>query len=121
MEDHREDFLSNDSQWIGMPFEWGNLLSNDSQWGPSHGHRLTAVSADNILTQSRIEETPHSAIHGVHHTPSPSIPSSLSRPASNLLILLSVCPHSSVDYRATCFCHRNVVDLGFVCPVCLSG
>lgn len=25
-----------------------------------------------------------------------------------------------VDYRATCFCHRRVVDMGFVCPVCLA-
>lgn len=26
-----------------------------------------------------------------------------------------------VDFRAACFCHRNVVDLGFVCSVCLSS
>ncbi|GAP88674.1 putative transcription initiation factor TFIIH subunit 3 [Rosellinia necatrix] len=26
----------------------------------------------------------------------------------------------SVDFRAACFCHRNVVDTGFVCSVCLS-
>ncbi|KAL8716880.1 MAG: hypothetical protein Q9225_005827 [Loekoesia sp. 1 TL-2023] len=25
-----------------------------------------------------------------------------------------------VDFRAACFCHRKVVDLGFVCSVCLS-
>ncbi|KAL1879989.1 hypothetical protein VTK73DRAFT_6379 [Phialemonium thermophilum] len=25
-----------------------------------------------------------------------------------------------VDFRAACFCHRNVVDTGFVCSVCLS-
>ncbi|KAL8737219.1 MAG: hypothetical protein Q9181_001903, partial [Wetmoreana brouardii] len=25
-----------------------------------------------------------------------------------------------VDFRAACFCHRRVVDLGFVCSVCLS-
>lgn len=27
---------------------------------------------------------------------------------------------SSVDYRATCFCHRRVVDQAMVCPVCLA-
>jgi transcription initiation factor TFIIH subunit 3 len=27
----------------------------------------------------------------------------------------------SVDFRAACFCHRNVVDIGFVCSVCLSS
>ncbi|KAI5860409.1 transcription factor Tfb4 [Durotheca rogersii] len=26
----------------------------------------------------------------------------------------------SVDFRAACFCHRRVVDTGFVCSVCLS-
>jgi transcription initiation factor TFIIH subunit 3 len=26
-----------------------------------------------------------------------------------------------VDFRAACFCHRNVVDIGFVCSICLSS
>jgi transcription initiation factor TFIIH subunit 3 len=26
-----------------------------------------------------------------------------------------------VDFRAACFCHRGVVDVGFVCSVCLSS
>lgn len=26
----------------------------------------------------------------------------------------------AVDFRAACFCHRNVIDTGFVCSVCLS-
>lgn len=26
----------------------------------------------------------------------------------------------AVDFRAACFCHRRVVDIGFVCSVCLS-
>ncbi|KAH8678343.1 TFIIH subunit Tfb4/p34 [Xylariales sp. PMI_506] len=26
----------------------------------------------------------------------------------------------SVDFRAACFCHRRVIDRGFVCSVCLS-
>lgn len=25
-----------------------------------------------------------------------------------------------VDFRAACFCHRRIVDLGFVCSICLS-
>ena len=25
-----------------------------------------------------------------------------------------------VDFRAACFCHRRVVDVGFVCSICLS-
>lgn len=26
-----------------------------------------------------------------------------------------------VDFRAACFCHRDVVDIGFVCSICLSS
>ena len=28
--------------------------------------------------------------------------------------------HHSVDFRAACFCHRRVIDTGFVCSVCLG-
>lgn len=28
--------------------------------------------------------------------------------------------HHSVDFRAACFCHRRVVDTGYVCSVCLG-
>ncbi|KAG8527717.1 uncharacterized protein KY384_007871 [Bacidia gigantensis] len=27
---------------------------------------------------------------------------------------------ATVDFRAACFCHRKVVDVGFVCSICLS-
>lgn len=27
---------------------------------------------------------------------------------------------SNVDFRAACFCHRKVIDTGFVCSICLS-
>ena len=33
---------------------------------------------------------------------------------------LVVAAAAAVDFRAACFCHRRVVDLGFVCSVCLS-
>ena len=26
-----------------------------------------------------------------------------------------------VDFRAACFCHKRVVDTGFVCSICLSS
>lgn len=29
-------------------------------------------------------------------------------------------PPAKVDYRAACFCHRDMIDIGFVCSVCLS-
>ncbi|OTB08929.1 hypothetical protein M426DRAFT_51211 [Hypoxylon sp. CI-4A] len=33
---------------------------------------------------------------------------------------LIVPTQDTVDFRAACFCHRNVVDTGFVCSICLS-
>jgi transcription initiation factor TFIIH subunit 3 len=27
---------------------------------------------------------------------------------------------AGVDFRAACFCHRRIVDIGFVCSICLS-
>ena len=41
--------------------------------------------------------------------PDPALRKSLSLPAPE-----------KVDYRAACFCHRELVDVGFVCSVCLS-
>lgn len=29
-------------------------------------------------------------------------------------------PNSQVDYRAACFCHKRLIDIGYVCSVCLS-
>ncbi|TRY66275.1 hypothetical protein DNTS_026231 [Danionella cerebrum] len=29
-------------------------------------------------------------------------------------------PAVHVDYRAACFCHRNLIQIGYVCSVCLS-
>ena len=33
---------------------------------------------------------------------------------------LSLPSAERVDYHAACFCHRNLIDVGFVCSVCLS-
>lgn len=30
-------------------------------------------------------------------------------------------PPAHVDYRAACFCHRNLIEIGYVCSVCLSS
>ena len=29
--------------------------------------------------------------------------------------------NEEIDFRASCICHRNVVDMGYVCSVCLSS
>lgn len=41
-------------------------------------------------------------------------------PAPRLRAALVLPPGAAVDYRAACFCHRRLVDLGYVCSVCLS-
>ncbi|KAF9075432.1 transcription factor Tfb4-domain-containing protein [Rhodocollybia butyracea] len=34
---------------------------------------------------------------------------------------ISVPTLDKIDFRAACFCHKNIVDVGFVCSVCLSS
>ncbi|RDD38097.1 General transcription factor IIH subunit 3 [Trichoplax sp. H2] len=29
-------------------------------------------------------------------------------------------PKAKVDYRAACFCHRELIEIGYICSVCLS-
>lgn len=33
---------------------------------------------------------------------------------------LTLPPRVKVDYRAACFCHRTLIDIGYICSVCLS-
>ncbi|XP_041349690.1 general transcription factor IIH subunit 3-like isoform X2 [Gigantopelta aegis] len=41
-------------------------------------------------------------------------------PDPNIRHKLTLPPKAQVDYRAACFCHRNLIDIGYVCSVCLS-
>lgn len=41
-------------------------------------------------------------------------------PGASVAELLVTPSAETVDFRAACFCHRRVVDTGFVCSVCLS-
>ncbi|KAL3857152.1 hypothetical protein ACJMK2_011847 [Sinanodonta woodiana] len=41
-------------------------------------------------------------------------------PDPTLRLKLTLPPKAQVDYRAACFCHRNLIDIGYVCSVCLS-
>jgi transcription initiation factor TFIIH subunit 3 len=34
---------------------------------------------------------------------------------------LTLPSQDQVDFRAACFCHKKIVDIGFVCSVCLSS
>ncbi len=35
--------------------------------------------------------------------------------------LLALSKQGGADFRGACFCHGKVIDMGFVCSVCLSG
>lgn len=39
-------------------------------------------------------------------------------PTARAHMVAPTSPH--VDFRAACFCHRRVVDMGYVCSICLS-
>ena len=41
-------------------------------------------------------------------------------PGPGVRQMLGAPPPVKVDYRAACFCHRQLIDIGFVCSVCLS-
>jgi len=41
-------------------------------------------------------------------------------PPTSLRSSLTIPHQDQVDLRAACFCHRKIVDIGFVCSVCLS-
>ncbi|KAF8210537.1 TFIIH subunit Tfb4/p34 [Mycena galopus ATCC 62051] len=41
-------------------------------------------------------------------------------PPPSIRRTMSVPTQEQVDFRAACFCHKNIVDIGFVCSVCLS-
>jgi len=42
-------------------------------------------------------------------------------PSPAIRKIIAVPTHDKVDFRAACFCHKNTIDIGFVCSVCLSS
>ncbi|XP_053983820.1 general transcription factor IIH subunit 3 [Hylaeus anthracinus] len=41
-------------------------------------------------------------------------------PDPNIRSKLVLPPPVKVDYRAACFCHQELIDIGYVCSICLS-
>ncbi|KAF5370605.1 hypothetical protein D9758_001915 [Tetrapyrgos nigripes] len=41
-------------------------------------------------------------------------------PSPSVRKAIAVPTQDKVDFRAACFCHKNIIDIGFVCSVCLS-
>lgn len=42
-------------------------------------------------------------------------------PPPSMRKIFSVPKQDKIDFRAACFCHKRIVDIGFVCSVCLSS
>jgi transcription initiation factor TFIIH subunit 3 len=42
-------------------------------------------------------------------------------PSTAIRSVLAVPVQDQVDLRASCFCHKDIVDIGYVCSVCLSS
>lgn len=42
-------------------------------------------------------------------------------PDPNIRSKLVLPPPVKVDYRAACFCHQELIDIGYVCSICLSS
>jgi len=41
-------------------------------------------------------------------------------PPPSIRNILAVPTQDRIDFRAACFCHKDIIDIGFVCSVCLS-
>ena len=98
--------------------------------------QLSSTEANaNASTSTVFLQQASDATHGIYIPLPPPISSTVTRsPTWTLLpyLLHAFLPSPStrrhlilptridVDFRAACFCHRRVVDIGFVCSICLS-
>jgi transcription initiation factor TFIIH subunit 3 len=71
------------------------------------------------LLQNLIVISFRNLLHAVVHQVSLPQMSFLSPPS--IRKILAVPKQDKIDFRAACFCHKNIVDVGFVCSVCLSS
>lgn len=77
---------------------------------------------DNVLLKQAASIT--SGYYMKINSPSEVIPVLFNFPpeiSSSVQAILNRPKQKIVDFRGSCFCHGKVVDLGFVCSVCLSG
>ncbi|XP_024112593.1 general transcription factor IIH subunit 3 isoform X5 [Pongo pygmaeus] len=86
-------------------------------------HRMNKEIKDNQEMKSRILACD---ITGGLYLKVPQMPSLLQYllwvflPDQDQRSQLTLPPPVHVDYRAACFCHRNLIEIGYVCSVCLS-
>lgn len=99
----------------------------------THGNKKSIPASDSIVydgNDSRLMQQASHITNGVYYRPlinnksdtntllqylyTMYLPDSISR---TQLILPTL---TTVDYRASCFCHNQPIELAFVCPVCLA-
>jgi transcription initiation factor TFIIH subunit 3 len=101
-------------QYLMFGFGSGTAPSNpaggaDSGKGPAHSKTATAGGGGQGTTSGG------AGGGGGKHSKTGKL--GLGASVAELLVTPSA---DAVDFRAACFCHRNVVDTGFVCSICLS-
>jgi len=42
-------------------------------------------------------------------------------PSPSIRKIITIPTEDKTDFRAACFCHKHIVDVGYVCSVCLSS
>ncbi|KAH6621155.1 transcription factor Tfb4-domain-containing protein [Chaetomium sp. MPI-SDFR-AT-0129] len=107
-------------QYLMFGFGSGSAPSNptshseaDAGKGPDKSKSATATATGSGTTTNNKNNNNSSST--TNQPPSARL--GLGASVSELLYTPSA---DAVDFRAACFCHRNVVDTGFVCSVCLS-
>ncbi|KAL2416558.1 hypothetical protein ABEF95_003601 [Exophiala dermatitidis] len=73
------------------------------------------IAAQLPKSQSQSQASPASSQAFLTYLLTSLLPSPSTR-AAHLILPTRI----DVDFRAACFCHRNVVSVGFVCSICLS-
>lgn len=92
------------AQKMGIPVDVCHLFDDDTVFlrqacHLTNGHYCSLDTLDGLLQ-----------VLMTVYLPSRSIRPQLMFPAED-----------DVDYRAACFCHRRIVDIGYICSVCLSS
>lgn len=89
----------------------GGIYLDPSQYTPPDGHGSEMNGKDSANGAAAVSGTLQGLLLHLLH---PLLPDPFARHA------LVPPADAAVDFRAACFCHRRVVDIGYVCSVCLS-
>ncbi|KKY20292.1 putative transcription factor tfiih subunit [Phaeomoniella chlamydospora] len=120
-------------QRLSIPIDICQIPLSSSRIFPGSTPDNTTTSQNS--TSTVFLQQASDATHGIY-IPLPTAVSSSSpqKPSWSLLqyLLFAFLPSNTtrrslilptridVDFRAACFCHRRIVDIGFVCSICLS-